>query len=427
LRLHWQNYKKEVIKLSEKNDAVLLKLAHYFVLKHEYRFVPTQKSKDEIWLSNPEHRVYPVIRLTTTSLGSTFFDKERILTMFNTISGKFDTSLKLLDIHAVDEPVTDPDDDIVLISVSPTSISTSNQPLADFTDINEVILPIEDPKNDYKDMIKEINDAHLNKKTRRKKFDFSALPIVSVIFGSLAFANFLMIQILGYVYGDIYAVSILLGAYYKTFIASGFEIWRFFTVGFVHISIFHLLINSMALMNLGTITEKIYGKVRFTVILVVSIIVGSLFVYVGEGNSLTVGMSGGLYGLMGALFVYTFETGMIKQPNVRSQFIRILTVNIIISLMPGISLMGHLGGFVGGVLLGVIFTRNDAWSMLRKNTIVAGLGLLLALGYLGITNTNFSPLYGATDQKVLEIADDLGLSFYADYMGKRLINFYFER
>jgi hypothetical protein len=82
---------------------------------------------------------------------------------------------------------------------------------------------------------------------------------------------------------------------------------------------------------------------------------------------------------MGALFVYTFETGMIKQPNVRSQFIRILTVNIIISLMPGISLLGHLGGFVGGVLLGVIFTRNDAWSMLRKNTIVATLGLLLAL------------------------------------------------
>jgi rhomboid protease GluP len=416
-----------VIKLSEKNDAILLKLAHYFVLKHEYRFVPTQKSKDEIWLLNPNHSVYPVIRLTTASLGSTFFDKDRILAMFKSISGKFDASLKLLDIHAVDEPVTDPDDDIIVISVSPTRVSTSDQSLADFTDIKDAILPIEDPKSDYKDMIKEINDAHLNKRKVRRKFDFSALPMVSVVFAALAFANFLMIQILGYVYGDIYAVSIFLGAYYKTFIASGFEVWRFLTVGFVHISIFHLLINTMALMNLGTITEKIYGKVRFTIILVVSIIIGSLFVYVGEGNNLTVGMSGGLYGLMGALFVYTFETGMIKQPNVRSQFIRILTVNVIISLMPGISLMGHLGGFVGGILLGVIFTRNDAWSMLRKNTIVATLGLLLALGYLGITNTNFSPLYGATDQKVLEIADDLGLGFYARHMEQRLIDFYFER
>jgi membrane associated rhomboid family serine protease len=416
-----------VIKLSEKNDAILLQLAHYFVLKHEYRFVPTQKSKDEIWLSNPNHQTYPVIRLSTNSLGSTFFDKERILSMFKSITGKFDESLKLLDIHAVDEPVIEPDDDIVVISVSPTSVSTSNQPMADFTDIKEAIIPIEDPKKDYQELIKDINNAHLNKKTSRKKFDLTALPIVSVVFAALAFANFLMIQVLGYVYGDIYAVSILLGAYYKTFIASGLEVWRFFTVGFVHISIFHLLINTMALMNLGTITEKIYGKVRFTTILVVSIIIGSMFVYVGEGNSLTVGMSGGLYGLMGALFVYTFETGMIKQPNVRSQFIRILTVNIIISLMPGISLMGHLGGFVGGVLLGVIFTRNDAWSMLRKNTIVATVGLLLALGYLGITNTNFSPLYGATDQKVLEIAEDLGLGFYADYMEENLMNFYFER
>lgn len=413
--------------MSEKNDAILLQLAHYFVLKHEYRFVPTQKSKDEIWLSNPSHQMYPVIRLSTNSLGSTFFDKERILSMYKTILGTIEGSMKLLDIHAIDEPVIEPDDDIIVISVSPTTVSTSNQPMADFTDLKEAIVPIEDPKKDYQELIKEINDAHLNRKPARKKFDFKALPIVSVVFAALAFANFLLIQILGYVYGDVYAVSIFLGAYYKTFVVAGFEVWRFLTVGFVHISIFHLLINTMALMNLGTITEKIYGKLRFTVILVVSIIIGSLFVYVGEGNSLTVGMSGGLYGLMGALFVYTFETGMIKQPNVRSQFIRILTVNIIISLMPGISLMGHLGGFVGGVLLGVIFTRNEAWSMLRKNTIVATLGLLIALGYLGINNTNFSPLYGATDQKVLEIADDLGLGFYADYMEERLIDFYFER
>ena len=413
--------------MSEKNDAILLQLAHYFVLKHEYRFVPTQKSKDEIWLSNPNHQMYPVIRLSTNSLGSTFFDKERILSMFKTISGTIEGSLKLLDIHAIDEPVIEPDDDIIVISVSPTTVSTSNQPMADFTDIKDAILPIEDPKKDYQELIKEINDAHLNKKPVRRKFDFKALPIVSVVFAALAFANFLLIQVMGYVYSDVYAASIFLGAYYKTFVVAGFEVWRFLTVGFVHISIFHLLINTMALMNLGTITEKIYGKFRFTIILVVSIIVGSLFVYVGEGNNLTVGMSGGLYGLMGALFVNTFETGLIKQPNVRSQFIRILTVNVIISLMPGISLMGHLGGFVGGVLLGVIFTRNDAWSMLRKNTIVASLGLLIALGYLGINNTNFSPLYGATDQKVLEIADDLGLGFYADYMEERLVDFYFER
>lgn len=413
--------------MSEKNDAILLQLAHYFVLKHEYRFVPTQKSKDEIWLSNPNHQTYPVIRLSTNSLGSTFFDKERILNMFKTILGTIEGSMKLLDIHAIDEPVIEPDDDIIVISVSPTTVSTSNQPMADFTDIKDAIVPIEDPKKDYQELIKEINDAHLNKKPARRKFDFKALPIVSVVFAALAFANFLLIQVLGYVYTDVYAASILLGAYYKTFVVAGFEVWRFLTVGFVHISIFHLLINTMALMNLGTITEKIYGKLRFTTILVVSIIIGSLFVFVGEGNSLTVGMSGGLYGLMGALFVNTFETGLIKQPNVRSQFIRILTVNIIISLMPGISLMGHLGGFVGGILLGVIFSRSDAWSMLRKNTIVATIALLLALGYLGINNTNFSPLYGATDQKVLEIADDLGLGFYADYMEERLVKFYFER
>ena len=113
--------------MSEKNDAILLQLAHYFVLKHEYRFVPTQKSKDEIWLANPNHQTYPVIRLSTNSLGSTFFDKERILSMFKTISGTIEGSLKLLDIHAIDEPVIEPDDDIIVISVSPTTVSTSNQ------------------------------------------------------------------------------------------------------------------------------------------------------------------------------------------------------------------------------------------------------------------------------------------------------------
>ena len=151
---------------------------------------------------------------------------------------------------------------------------------------------------------------------------------------------------------------------------------------------------------------------------------GTWFVFVAQGNGVTLGSSAGLYGLMGALLVYTFETGSIRQPIVRSQFTRILMINLFISFLPGISLFGHLGGFVGGILLAILLSKNDKWKTLRTNTIISLIGLIAVLGIYTAQPKDLDRLYLGTDQMVITMVRELGFEGYANQLQASLNKFY---
>ena len=66
-----------------------------------------RQAQDEIWLGNPKHPEYPVIRLSQTRLSTVFFDKTRILKIHQSIRNLFRRNCDLLDIHISDEAVQD--------------------------------------------------------------------------------------------------------------------------------------------------------------------------------------------------------------------------------------------------------------------------------------------------------------------------------
>ncbi|MBP3890804.1 MAG: rhomboid family intramembrane serine protease [Solobacterium sp.] len=131
--------------------------------------------------------------------------------------------------------------------------------------------------------------------------------------------------------------------------------YRIFTVGLIHIQIYHLVMNMYSLYNLGSFLEPFLGHFKFLVILVLSIIGGSLMViYFGKRETTTVGISGGLYGLLGAYIILLWRAGLFTVPSIRYSIIQVLVVNALISLMPNVSLLGHLGGMLVGLLLGFL-------------------------------------------------------------------------
>lgn len=132
--------------------------------------------------------------------------------------------------------------------------------------------------------------------------------------------------------------------------------YRILTVGFIHIQVYHLFMNMYALYNLGSTLEPWLGHILFTAILVLSIVGGSLFViFFGKRENTTVGISGGLYGLLGAYIILLWKLGLFQVASVRNSMLQVLIVNALISLMPNVSLLGHLGGLVVGLLLGFLF------------------------------------------------------------------------
>jgi membrane associated rhomboid family serine protease len=136
------------------------------------------------------------------------------------------------------------------------------------------------------------------------------------------------------------------------------EWWRVLTSGFLHVSWEHFFSNMVALFLLGLLLGNALGAARFVIIYVGALIVGGLFVLLLSPDSLTVGASGAVFGLAGAGLVVAWR---------QHRWIYFFLVaawaltNLIFSIStPGISVAGHVGGLLGGALLGLLFSgRTD--------------------------------------------------------------------
>ncbi len=151
----------------------------------------------------------------------------------------------------------------------------------------------------------------------------------------------------------------------------GDEPWRMITAAFVHspagsgniTAVFHILMNMLALMFCGQYLEQLLGRARFLALYLVSALGGSVGyeVYAGliadplQRDSLwftpTVGASGAVFGLFGALIVLNRHLGRDI-----SQLMGLLVVNTLIPFFyPGIAWQAHVGGaLVGAGIAGII-------------------------------------------------------------------------
>lgn len=130
---------------------------------------------------------------------------------------------------------------------------------------------------------------------------------------------------------------------------------------FLHGSVIHILCNMMSLWYLGSDLEPTIGTGKFLIVYFLSGLAGSCVVLAYDmltGSLVgTVGASGAIFGLFGAigmLMIHAYRkassTGdrQAVQASLRS-YLSVLAVNVLISLSPGISWQGHIGGFIAGI------------------------------------------------------------------------------
>lgn len=140
------------------------------------------------------------------------------------------------------------------------------------------------------------------------------------------------------------------------------EWWRIITAGFLHAGILHIGFNLYALYFLGQGVERFYGGARFLAIYAISMLGGNALVLLFTPLSTpnfpfgipTVGASGAILGLVGALLVYFWQYRD-DLSGARYQFRKLMEMallNVAIGLSPGISLWGHLGGVLAGASIG---------------------------------------------------------------------------
>ncbi|MDE6195812.1 MAG: rhomboid family intramembrane serine protease, partial [Erysipelotrichaceae bacterium] len=185
-----------------------------------------------------------------------------------------------------------------------------------------------------------------------------------------------------------------------------------------------LLMNMYALFQIGLLCEKSYKRWHYIFILLSSIVVGNIFTYIVEGNILSVGISGGVYGVMAAFIVCLFENGHIKYPLIRKSITRLIILNILITLLPGVSFSAHLGGMLTGIFLGIIFISSTRWKQLKQYTLTAFSILVTGLFFLSSSIQRVEPIQKNVDTQLVNTYRSLGMERYATYLEKQYHKMY---
>jgi len=124
--------------------------------------------------------------------------------------------------------------------------------------------------------------------------------------------------------------------------------WQVVTSVFTHVQFWHLLVNMVSLFVIGPIIERVLGRTRFLILYGISGLAGSASVlWLTSPETSTVGASGALFGLMGALLLLSYKA--------KGNFVQVLMVlgaNVAFTLfyVGTISWQGHFGGLAGGII-----------------------------------------------------------------------------
>lgn len=371
---------------------------------------------NENWLINTDDKNYQAIRVTMSTPSESGND-EQIQTYLKFFENRFNMkNIKFLDIHICKEKYD------------------KNVEIYDFTNLDIEYFDGIDIKNIYPlvcecihtvdDADKEV-DSILEK--MRKKEDTSKgfkklvkkIPkknyICTLIIISICFINFILNLYLKYKFDDNTAIYVLLGADYKTFTLGMKQFYRLITYAFVHADIIHLLCNMFSLYYVGRYVEIRYGHLKYLLILFYSILLGALTQGILVDNSICVGMSAGIYGLM---IVFIGDMISSRVINLRA-LIPTLLINLFLNFLSTTAWTAHLGGAIGGFI--IYYLIKNPKKIIR--TILAII-VILSLSVKYVTISSINTLYGGTDLKVIEIFNDLGFENYSKKILIKLLNVY---
>lgn len=165
------------------------------------------------------------------------------------------------------------------------------------------------------------------------------------------------------------AVTVLSGRRDEILLAAGLsregilagEYYRFLTSIFLHAGLLHLISNGIYLYYFGIRAERLLGKARFLLLYLVSGLCGGMCSVLFGAGGISIGASGAIYGLLGAMLLLTKKRGPADTGMSYSTMLLLAVTAICLGFLePGVDNMAHIGGFLGGVAVFWLFLRKKS-------------------------------------------------------------------
>lgn len=190
----------------------------------------------------------------------------------------------------------------------------------------------------------------------------------------------------------------------------GGEYWRLLTAGFVHAGFLHIAINMWCLWSLGRLAERLFGSWQTLCIYLVTGVGGALLSIAYDPERLSVGASGAVFGIAGALIAGLkfgdFAISWREQRATLSSIVLFTVISFVWGMQSGSTdNMCHLGGFITGLLLGLplgAFARRH--KLLQLATVLVTAGVLFAAGR-ELTQTHQGERYIYQARKAMQQGD----------------------
>ena len=371
-----------------KNDQIMMSLVHYFVTKENYSPIHVQGVKDEIWLENL-NGPYRVIRISCNSIineeqyNFDIFKMQHIIKQIKrkTLSLKMNALNICLDMS--DRVKYNNAGNIATINVSSLNEIKKNPALQEiFPNLkNELI----ETKDGLDLIINVTNDINAKTEKENKLFAKVFSPKKIVFTKIIILVCIVMYFVLAFNNKNPLNFSAISLAYFGgnnlALVQSG-EVWRVITSAFLHAGLIHLVVNMYSLAIIGTQVETFIGKWKFLGIYLISAISGNLLsLTFSSVNIISVGASGALFGLMGALLYFGYHYRLYLSEAIRNQIVPIILVNLLLGFMiSGIDNVAHIGGLIGGYLASMAFGIENKST--KKDMINGWIVLILYIAFL---------------------------------------------
>lgn len=355
--------------LMDDKNVLVMKLLHYFIIDKNYNPIILQGVENEIWLENLDED-YKVVRIVSSYIHNDeqfnfdMFKTKRIVKKIKkkTLSFNINTLSIFLDlgenvsqdIHAI------PNVECVKINTE-SDFKKSDVIKKEFPDLTKKLKYSEEGIALFAKITSDINEH--NKKDAKK--------INAVFKNKFPMITYWLIA----VNVILYVIPILFGQYND--LINNYSVWgpairegqyyRLLTGIFLHGGILHLLFNCYALYVIGAQVENFLGRIKFLIIYLVAGISGALFSVIFGGNFASIGASGAIFGLMGALVYFGYHYRVYLGTVVKSQIIPLIVLNLLLGFcVSGIDNFAHIGGLIGGTLMSIALGVKDKSSWFER-------------------------------------------------------------
>ncbi len=362
------------IVLDDKN-LLTMKLLHYFITEKNYNPIILQGVENEIWLENLDEDC-KVVRIVSNYIHNDeqfnfdIFKTKRIVKKIKKKTFSFNINVMSIFLDLGENVTKDLNEDpkIMCINVKDENdIKKSDLIKKTFPDLSSKMKYNEKGFELFAKITGDINEHNRKDASRIEQLFKSKVPYVTYFLLAVNIIMFFVPVLLG-----AYNSVINMGCVHGPSIRAG-QYYRLITGAFLHGSIWHLIFNCYALSVIGAQVENFMGKIKYIIIYFFSALMASLLSMTFAGSGASIGASGAIFGLMGALVYFGYYYRVYLGNVLLSQIVPIIGLNLFLGFaLAGIDNFAHIGGLIGGLLitrsLGVkdkstAFEKGNGWIM----------------------------------------------------------------